>query len=93
MLELALELPTQITAQAYPLPIEVLNVLETMKVWLGIIAGALAVVGLMMIGIGLFFKHRRGDGGEALGALGWWIAGVLLVAGASAIAAVFLPSA
>ncbi len=76
---------------AKPLPQEVIDALDTIKFWTGIVAAALAVIALMLVGIGMFFAKRRGDGGEMLQSLGWWIAGVTLIAVAATLTAVFLP--
>ncbi|MEG2578398.1 MAG: TrbC/VirB2 family protein [Glutamicibacter sp.] len=80
--------------QAAPIcpPDEMTTALDTAKFWLTIIAAGMAVVALILVGIGMFFQHRRGDGGEMLKALGWWIGGVVLVAAAAGIAAVFIPT-
>lgn len=82
-----------VPAEAKPLPQEVYNVLDTLKLWMGIIAGSLAIIALILVGIGMFFARSRGDGGEMLQKLGWWIAGVTLIATASGLVAVFLPAA
>jgi len=80
--------------QAAPIcpPAELTTALDTAKFWLTIVAAGMAVVALILVGIGMFFQHRRGDGGEMLKALGWWIGGVVLVAAAAGIAAVFIPT-
>lgn len=74
----------------YCLPAEATNALDTAKFWTQTVAVALAVVALIMVGIGMFFQHRRGDGGEMLKALGWWIAGVVLISAAAGIVSIFL---
>ena len=74
----------------YCLPADAQNALDTAKFWTQLVAVALAVVALIMVGIGMFFQHRRGDGGQMLSALGWWIGGVVLIAAASGIVSLFL---
>lgn len=83
-----------IRVPALPLcmPGQVTTALDTAKFWCTVIGAGLAVVALIMIGIGMFFQHKRGDGGEMLKGLGWWIGGVVLVAAAAGIASVFIPS-
>lgn len=75
---------------AYCLPAEAVNAMDTAKMWALIIAVTFAIVGLILIGIGMFFQHRRGDGGEVLKSLGWWIGGVILVSAAAGITSIFL---
>lgn len=79
-------------AAAKPLPKEMTDALDTIKMWVGIIAGAMAVIALIMVGIGLMFAHQRQDGGQKLQSLGWWIAGCVIVATAAGLTAVFLPT-
>jgi type IV secretory pathway VirB2 component (pilin) len=74
----------------YCLPADATNALDTAKFWTQLIAVALAVVALILIGIGMFFSSRRGDGGEMMKSLGWWIAGVVLIGAASGIVSIFL---
>ncbi|WHE37831.1 TrbC/VirB2 family protein [Microbacterium sp. BDGP8] len=74
----------------YCLPTEAQNALDTARFWVQIAAVALAVIALILVGIGMFFQHSRGDGGQMLSRLGWWIAGVVLVAAASGIVSIFL---
>lgn len=74
----------------YCLPDAAQNALDTAKFWTQIIAVALGVVALIMIGIGMFFSSRRGDGGEMIKSLGWWIGGVVLIGAASGIVSIFL---
>lgn len=81
-----------VPAKPLCMPTQVTTATDTAKLWATIIAASLAVVALILLGIGMFFQHRRGDGGDMLKALGWWIGGVTLVAGAAVIAALFIPS-
>jgi hypothetical protein len=74
------------------LPDQVGTAMATAKMWCTIIAAGMAVIALIIIGIGMFFQHRRGDGGETLKSLGWWIGGAVTVAAAAGLAAVFIPS-
>lgn len=86
------EVVLRVPAAPLCLPTQVTTALDTAKFWCTIVAAALAVVGLILIGIGMFFQHRRGDGGEMLKSLGWWIGGAVTVAAAAGIASVFIPS-
>lgn len=79
-----------IPTAAYCLPDEATNALDTARVWTVIIAAGLAVIALILVGIGMFFQHRRGDGGQVLQSLGWWIGGAILISAASGIVAIFL---
>ncbi|GAA1821399.1 TrbC/VirB2 family protein [Agromyces neolithicus] len=76
--------------EPFCLPPDAVNAMDTAKFWVTVIAGAFAVIALVIIGIGMFFQHNRGDGGEMIKKLGWWIAGCILVAAAAGITAIFL---
>lgn len=89
---LAMTASNKIKAAPLCMPSEVNTALDTAKLWCTIVAAGLAVVALIMVGIGMFFQNRRGDGGEILAKLGWWIFGCVLIAAASGIAAVFIPT-
>lgn len=86
------EVIIRVPAAPLCMPTQVTTALDTAKFWCTIVAAGLAVVALIMIGVGMFFQGRRGDGGEMLKTLGWWILGVVLVAAAAGIAAVFIPA-
>lgn len=86
------EVITRLPAKPLCLPDQMSTALDTGKLWATIIAAGLAVVALIMVGIGMFFQQNRGDGGDMLKKLGFWIAGCVLVAAASGIAAIFIPS-
>ncbi|MDJ0336599.1 TrbC/VirB2 family protein [Salinibacterium sp. G-O1] len=86
---IAAAIPT-VPMAPYCLPADAVNALDTAKFWTQLIAVALAIVALILIGIGMFFSSRRGDGGEMIKSLGWWIGGVVLIAAASGIVAIFL---
>lgn len=83
---------TSVPAKPLCMPAAMTNALDTAKLWALIIAGAMAVVALIMIGVGMWFQHSRGDGGAMLGKLGWFIGGAVLVGAAAVIAALFIPS-
>lgn len=56
--------------------------------WIKWIGFALAGVGIVIVAIKMFFNSRRGEGGEHIGALGWILAGVILIgAGAGIVGA------
>lgn len=81
---------TMAAGTPYCLPDQAENALATAKFWTQLVAIALAVVAVVLIGIGMFFSGRRGDGGEMLKSLGWWIGGIVLIAGASQMVSVFI---
>ena len=62
--------------------------IQTIIGWFAWIATALGVVGIIIVGITMFFQNRRGEGGEAAGKLGWVLAGLVLITAASAIVGV-----
>jgi len=80
----------KIYARPYCMPQAMTDAMDTAKFWTLGVAVVLAVIGLILIGVGMFFQHRRGDGGEMLKSLGWWIGGVITVAAAAAIVGIFL---
>ena len=90
MIDIITSVITSVHAAPYCLPPEVQNGLDTAKFWTQLVAVALAVVALILIGIGMFFSNRRGDGGEMLRSLAWWIGGVVLIGAASGIVSIFL---
>lgn len=77
-------------AEAAPLPQAVTDGLDTLKAWVQIIGGSIAVIGLMMLFIGLFFAHRNGHGQEFMSKAGWWLVGAMGFGLAAVIAPVFL---
>lgn len=79
-----------ITADPAPLPSEVQDSLDTVQFWVQAIGGSLAVIGLMIIGIGLYFANRHGKGAEFMEKVGWWIAGVTILSSAAVVVPVFL---
>lgn len=79
-----------ITAEAKPLPQGVTDGLDTIKLWVQLIGGSVAVVGLMWLFIGLFFAHKRGHGEEFMSKAGWWLVGAMGFGLAAVIAPVFL---
>lgn len=89
---LGLQVMTSLPTKPLCLPGQVTTVMDTAKMWTLLIGGGLAVVGLAMLGIGMFFQHSRGDGGDAMRKMGWWIAGALIVGCAGVIAGIFLPN-
>ncbi|MDJ0318610.1 TrbC/VirB2 family protein [Arthrobacter antibioticus] len=79
-----------LTSEAKPLPQEVTNGLDTIKSWVQIIGGSIAVIGLMMLFVGLFFAHKHGHGQEFMGKAGWWLVGAMGFGLAAVIAPIFL---
>lgn len=79
-----------ITADARPLPQGVQDGLDTIRLWVQVIGGSVAVIGLMALFIGLFFAHRHGHGQDFMGKAGWWLVGAMGFGLAGVIAPVFL---
>jgi hypothetical protein len=82
-----------VLAQAYCLPGKAQDALDTATFWTRIVAIALGVIALIILGIGMFFSGKRHDGGETLKGLGWWIGGAALIGAATGVASIFLGSA
>jgi hypothetical protein len=82
-----------VLAQAYCLPSKAQDALDTATLWTRVVAIALGVIALILIGIGMFFSGKRHDGGETLKSLGWWIGGAVLIGAAVGIASIFLGAA
>ena len=55
---------------------------ESVMGWAKWICLGIAVLGIMAIGAMIAVGSRRGEGGEKVGALGWALAGVCIIAGA-----------
>jgi len=79
-----------LSTTAKPLPSGVQDGLDTIKLWVQLIGGSIAVVGLMCLFIGLFFAHKRGHGEEFMSKAGWWLVGAMGFGLAAVIAPVFL---
>ncbi len=79
-----------ILAEPKPLPGEVTDAIDTVKLWVQGIGGGVAVIGLLILAISLFFANRNGQGQEFMGKVGWWIAGAVLFGLAGVIAPIFL---
>lgn len=79
-----------LTAEAKPLPQQVTDGLDTIRLWVQLIGGSIAVIALMILFIGLFFAHRGGQGQEFMGKAGWWVCGALGFGLAAVIAPIFL---
>lgn len=90
MIDLASTVLGAVPTAPYCLPAAAQAALDTAKFWVQLVAVAMAVIALILIGIGMFFSSRRGDGGEMLRSLGWWIGGVVLIGAAGGIVAIFL---
>jgi hypothetical protein len=81
-----------VVAQAYCMPGKAQDALDTATLWTRIVAIALGVIALIMLGIGMFFAGKRHDGGEMLKQLGWWIGGATIIGAAVGIASIFIGS-
>lgn len=84
------DVATSVLAEAKPLPTEVQDGLDTVLLWTKIIGGSLAVLGLMILFIGLFFAHQRGRGEEFMGKAGWWLTGAIGLGTAGVLGALFV---
>ncbi|MEG9250318.1 hypothetical protein V6S67_19690 [Arthrobacter sp. Soc17.1.1.1] len=73
-----------------PLPVEVQRGLDTVQFWIQTIGGSIAVIGLMLLAMGLFFAHRNGQGPEFMGKVGWWAVGAMMLGLAGVIAPIFV---
>lgn len=81
---------TSLPAKATPLPQGVQNGIDTIKLWVQVVGGGLAVISLMILGIGLWFASKH-EGGEAfMRKAGWWLVGALVFGLAGVIAPIFL---
>lgn len=79
-----------LSAEAKPLPPAVTDGLDTIRNWVQTVGGSIAVIGLMMLFIGLFFAHKHGHGQEFMSKVGWWLVGAMGFGLAAAIAPIFL---
>ena len=79
-----------LSAEAKPLPKPVTDGLDTIRNWVQIIGGSIAVIALMILFIGLFFAHRGGQGQEFMAKAGWWLVGAMGFGLAAVIAPIFL---
>ncbi|GAA4378174.1 TrbC/VirB2 family protein [Paeniglutamicibacter cryotolerans] len=79
-----------VLTEAKPLPPEVTDAIDTVKLWVQGIGGGIAVIGLLILAITLFFSHRHGQGADFMEKAGWWIAGAVLFGLAGLIAPIFL---
>ena len=79
-----------VSAEAKPLPQAVTDGLDTIRLWVQLIGGSVAVIALMVLFIGLFFAHRHGHGQEFIGKAMWWLVGALGFGLAAVIAPIFL---
>lgn len=86
----ATQIPTSLATNPRPLPTEVQSGLDTIQFWIQGIGGSVAVIGLMILFIGLFFANRHGQGQEFLSKAGWWLTGAIGLGTAAVIAPVFL---
>ena len=80
----------RLSAAPEPLPSELQDGLDTIQFWVQTIGGSLAIIGLMVLFIGLFFANRHGRGSEFTEKAGWWCAGAIGLGTAAVIAPVFL---
>lgn len=84
------DVATAVVAEAKPLPGPVQDGFDTVLLWAKIIGGSLAVLGLMILFIGLFFAHQRGRGEEFMGKAGWWLTGAIGLGVAPLLGALFV---
>ncbi|MCP3425179.1 TrbC/VirB2 family protein [Rothia sp. AR01] len=79
-------------AEVKPAPTEFCDAADTFTAWLKGIAGVLAIIGLIVIGITMFFAHQNETGGGPMKKIGYWGGGAALVASAASIAGIFITS-
>lgn len=84
------QISTTVMAEAKPLPSDVQDGLDTVLSWVKIIGGSLAVLGLMILFIGLFFANQTGRGQDFMGKVGWWLTGAIGLGLAAVLAGVFI---
>ena len=60
--------------------------LTTMLSWAGWTVAFLCTVGILLVAGTMAVKHRRGEGGESLGALGWVLGACVLGAASGSVA-------
>lgn len=78
-------------AEAKPAPKEFCDGLDTATAWTTGIAAVLAVIGLVMIGITLFFQNQNGSFESGpWKKLGYWLGGAVLISGAASLASIFI---
>lgn len=73
-----------------PAPQQMCDGLATAQAWVAGIAVTAAVIGLVLIGIGMFFSHRHENGSSLFAKVGYWALGATFVGAATAIAGVFI---
>lgn len=83
-------IPAGVQTKAKPLPHQVQDGLDTIQAWVQAIGGSLAVIGLLLLFIGLFFASRHDQGAQFMSKAGWWLAGAIGLGTAAVIAPVFL---
>jgi hypothetical protein len=84
------DVPARVPTEAKPLPQEVQDGLDTVILWAQIIGGSLAVLGLMILFIGLFFAHNRGRGEDFMSKAGWWLTGAIGLGTSTVLATLFV---
>lgn len=78
------------SAKPKPLPKPVTDGLDTVQFWVQTIAGSLAILGLLILFIGLFFASRHDKGTQFMSAAGWWLVGAVGVSSAVTLAPIFV---
>ena len=73
-----------------PAPQQMCDGLATAQAWTVGIAVTAAVIGLVLIGIGMFFSHRHENGSSLFAKVGYWALGATFVSTATAIAGAFI---
>jgi type IV secretory pathway VirB2 component (pilin) len=82
---------TNVHTEPLPLPQQFQDILDTIKQWAFIIAGALAVVAVIVFGISMLFSQGRGEGNQLMQKAGWIIGGLAVISGGAGLVAMFLP--
>ena len=85
-----LTVAADLQAKPKPPPQELQDGLDTVTLWVQIIGGGIAVIGLMILAIGMMLANRRGRGEQFMESAGWWLAGCILLGTAGVVAPIFL---
>ena len=64
--------------------------LLTILNWASGIGLVLGVLGVIIVGIGMVIQLQRGEGGQAIGKLGWVLMGCIIITGAAGIVRAFV---
>lgn len=83
-------IPTSVIPDPTPVVPKEAGGLLTVLNWASGIGLVLGVLGVIIVGITMVIKLRRGDGGESLERLGWVLLGCIVITGAAGIVRAFV---